>query len=481
MASRPFQSISESLHRLFDRGTVTGLGEAELLRRFVDSRDQAAFEAIVQLHGPMVLGLCRRMLQDPRDVDDAFQATFLVLVKKSASIRDPDRLGCWLFGVAHRVARRARTDVIRRNRRESAGAEEVAMTSDISDDSADVRSILDDELARLPEKYRLPLILCYLEGRTHDEAAQHLRWPVGTVRSRMSKGREILRGRLIRRGVTPAAALAVLAQRTASALPPMLLSITLRAAIHLAAESMPAGMVSAKALSLAQGVTSTMFWNQCKSFIVGLSIVAFTAGGATVAARQFGGHVPDLDRPEPTVSPAEGARPVGRKTRIAANQVLVPSADLTKFWIATTSEVDGTLPPGNRFQLYTLPSGTTGIPLMPTKADGSITALELRGGEITEGVAYSGDKKKWVAVKFHRAVHGRIVPIVDRDYAYYQVGNVYYAFSGETGTWDVLDLGGSHYMYPLRNKPTMTINCDNRIHVFNTKLGKWVGFDLPTE
>ncbi len=229
-------SIVDSVGRLFATGTATAMCEAELLERFVSQGDPAAFEVILERHGPMVLRVCRRVLEDPNDVDDAFQATFLILVKKAASIRDREVLGTWLYGVARRVAVRARVDARRRQSRERSDVEAVVMENPRGnhEEARELRALLDDELERLPDRYRDPLVLCDLEGQTHEQAAAQLRWPVGTVKSRLSRGRERLRARLIRRGVVPAGALtSFLAAEAASAVPGELLHATLRAATHL--------------------------------------------------------------------------------------------------------------------------------------------------------------------------------------------------------------------------------------------------------
>ncbi len=199
LAERPAFVLGQ-IQRLFARGTVSGLTEAQLLARFVGDRDEVAFEAIVSRHGPMVLGVCRRLLVDPHDAEDAFQATFLVLVRKAGSLGDRERLANWLYGVARRVATRVRRDRLRRRARERtdvrAGA--VAPANDVDHDELPL--VLDQEVARLPVRFRTPILLCYFEGLTHDQAAEQLRCPVGTVRSRMAKGRELLRTRLSRRG-----------------------------------------------------------------------------------------------------------------------------------------------------------------------------------------------------------------------------------------------------------------------------------------
>ena len=192
--------VFRQIDRLFGEGTLTGLGDGPLLERYLTRRDEDAFAALVDLHGPMVLGLCRRMLRDPRDIEDAFQATFLVLVRKAPAIRDRNLLSNWLYGVAFRVARRAWTRTLRRRDREASVGELEFAAEPGSTARPEFDPTLDQELSRLPEKYRAPLILCYLRGKTHDQAAAELRCPVGTIRSRLARGRDLLRKRLTRRG-----------------------------------------------------------------------------------------------------------------------------------------------------------------------------------------------------------------------------------------------------------------------------------------
>jgi RNA polymerase sigma factor (sigma-70 family) len=181
-----------------DRGHATAGGptDRQLLARFVQSGDGAAFELLVRRYGPMVLGLCRRVLGDATDADDAFQATFLVLVKKAPSIAQPELLGNWLYGVAYRIARKARAQ---RAKRAQQKAPALAMASPDPHVDAVLRELqaqLDEELERLPQKYRAPLVLCYLEGLSNREAAQRLGWPVGSISHRLARGRELLRARL---------------------------------------------------------------------------------------------------------------------------------------------------------------------------------------------------------------------------------------------------------------------------------------------
>jgi RNA polymerase sigma factor (sigma-70 family) len=175
--------------------------DAELLDRFTRSRDPGAFAALVRRHGPMVFGVCRRVLRDPNDADEAFQVTFLVLVRKAGGLRDPGRLANWLYGVANRVARKARVSAARRGRHERAAAGPDRTVPPEQPADADLRAILDEEMVALPDKYRAPLVLCYLEGLTNEAAAERLGWPPGSMSYRLARGRELLRKRLVRRGV----------------------------------------------------------------------------------------------------------------------------------------------------------------------------------------------------------------------------------------------------------------------------------------
>ena len=203
-------SIPRSLGALFDIGVVGDLSDGQLLERFTTGHREAAelaFHSLVERHGPMVLRVCRRLLDDPNDAEDAFQATFLVLLRRARAIRDRGSVAAWLHGVAARVATRARVESARRKRIERQGIRPTIGRND-DPDRLDLETLIDVELARLPEKYRRPVVLCYLEGLTHEGAAARLGWPVGTVRGRLSRARDLLRSRLTRRGVTASAALA---------------------------------------------------------------------------------------------------------------------------------------------------------------------------------------------------------------------------------------------------------------------------------
>lgn len=301
--------VLRGVHDLFARGAVAGVDEGRLLERFVSRRDDADFEALVALFGPMVLGVCRRRLADPHDVEDAFQATFLVLVRKAATIRDGARLGNWLYGVACRVSARAR--VRRLRRREVTGEVEAVETRHAGDgERRELARVLDEELGRLPEKYRAPLVLCYLQGQTYEETARRLQWPVGTVRSRTARGRELMRSRLTRRGITlPGGLLAatLASAATEAAVPQALSGATVAVAARVAAgRGVTAGVVSASVRDLTRGVLRAMLLTKVRWAVVTGALTATLASSAWVIAGAQPGEKPGVDQE------GEGASPGGK-------------------------------------------------------------------------------------------------------------------------------------------------------------------------
>ncbi len=273
-------AVLTSISQLFRLGAVSGLDDGVLLERFATRNDEAAFAALVAQHGPMVLGVCRRIVRDEHDVEDAFQATFLVLVQRANSIKDPGRLGPWLHGVARRVAMRARAQAIRRRSRsgpsqQPAVAEEPAMRHAFRADGDDVLEVIDEEVARLPEQYRGAVVLCDLEGRSYAEAARRLRCPLGTLQSRLARGRARLRTRLVKRGVAPFAVTAILAGSARAAVPDALAQATIRAAT--------AGAVSASAAALAGSIARGLVMSTVKTVAGALILAALPLAAGLVA------------------------------------------------------------------------------------------------------------------------------------------------------------------------------------------------------
>lgn len=250
---------SRDFRSLFRVGAVGGLPDEELLERFAADRDEAVFEAILGRHGPMVWGVCRRILRDPDAAEDAFQATFLVLVRKAPSIARRRLLAGWLYAVAYRTAVRARAMASRRRARERQVAELPEPEAAADDRRDDLPAILDEELRRLPAPYRIAVVLCDLEGMTQKEAAGQLGCPAGTVSSRLTRGRALLAERLARRGVALSigSMAMALAREAASAPPTGLIDATARAAV-LFATGGSAAVTSAEVGVLTREVLKTM-------------------------------------------------------------------------------------------------------------------------------------------------------------------------------------------------------------------------------
>lgn len=225
-----------------DEVGVEALTDEQLLDRFLaqtgDGAD-AAFRTLVLRHGPMVLGVCRNVLRETHDAEDAFQATFLVLARKGRTIRDRRVVGRWLYEVAYRIAVRARSHAVRRRVQERQAAKMPSTSGEYDRDLNDLMPLIHEEINRLPANYRTPIALCYLEGKTHEEAAALLEWPLGTVKGRLSRARELLRSRLSRRGVTLSAAFigVFLSEKrlVAADLPAALVDATVRNMMRLAA------------------------------------------------------------------------------------------------------------------------------------------------------------------------------------------------------------------------------------------------------
>jgi RNA polymerase sigma factor (sigma-70 family) len=262
--------------------------DARLLQRFAANRDEAAFAVLLQRHGPMVLGVCRRVLVREHDAEDAFQATFLVLARKACSIRRGDSVAGWLCEVAQHIAFRARSDAARRRTRESQVVPMPSAAAEVQAARRELRPLLDEELARLPEGYRLPLVLCYLEGKTNAEAARELGWPPGSISKRLARGRELLRGRLTRRGVTlTAVALsALLGENASAAVPAALGQAALRLVLLVSAGHEVAGAAPRLIAALANGAMRGMLLARVRTAVVVVLVMTLIATGVGVLAHQ---------------------------------------------------------------------------------------------------------------------------------------------------------------------------------------------------
>jgi RNA polymerase sigma factor (sigma-70 family) len=281
--------------------------DQELLDSFVRQRDTAAFAALLERHGPMVLGVCRRLLRDSHAAEDAFQATFLVLAQKAADVRRPEALGGWLYSVATRLARKLRADSARRDSATAGIAPAAAHADPIALVAArEIHELLDEELGQLPAKYRTPIVLCYLEGQTAAEAARALHWPASSLASRLQRALDLLRQRLARRGaVLSAPLLATALAEQSPAAPAALLQATARTATLLALGRAGGDeQVSATALALAQGLLHTMRVTKIKIAAAVMLILLTMVGLAGVSLQPLlNGQSPVAQNAEPPAAP----------------------------------------------------------------------------------------------------------------------------------------------------------------------------------
>ena len=319
MPSSSMNAVIQNLRKTVCLQNEDGLTDAQLLERFIEHRDEAAFAALVSRHESMVMGVCLRVVRNHQDAEDAFQATFLVLVRKAASIASRGLLANWLYGVAYNTALKAKASNIKRQAKEKQVTEmpDPAMAEQelLSDD---LQALLDQELSRLPEKYRVPIILCELEGKTRKEAAQQLGCPEGSLSTRLSRARVILAKRLARHGlaVSGGSLAAVLLQNAASACVPLsVASSTIKAATLFAAGK--GAMISGNVVALTEGVLKAMLLSKLKIGTIGMlvSLIAFGAGlfGYQAATAQRG-NVGTAQEEIPKEDKREGKGPKQEKS-----------------------------------------------------------------------------------------------------------------------------------------------------------------------
>jgi RNA polymerase sigma factor (sigma-70 family) len=284
------QTILKDVAALFQAGTLVGLPDRVLVERFLEGpgeQSEAAFSALVDRHGPMVLRVCRQILGNVHDAEDAGQAAFLLLARKSHSIRGMDSVAGWLCGAAVRVANRSRRDLARRRRHELEKAGRAIEQSCINSEHGGERwPELYEELGRLPDRYRLPVLFCHLEGLSYEQAAERLGCPVRTVHSRLSRAKMRLRDRLARRGVRPAIAVLSAAFAQNGLIAKAGASETWKQATVSAAVGRSAGVLSSAVILLADGVSKTMnaqFAMKCAAALLSVGIAAGGAGMGMLA------------------------------------------------------------------------------------------------------------------------------------------------------------------------------------------------------
>src|SRR5262245_18013984 len=306
--------------------------DGQLLKSFVEKQDEAAFAALVSRHGSLVLGVCRRLLPNEHDAEDAFQATFLVLFRRSRFLNRQGSLANWLYTVAYHAALRAKCNAARRQRHERQAGDMRREEPQAEHAWHVLQPVIDEEVSRLPTKYRLPVLICYLQGKTHEEAARQLAWPVGTVKGRLARARTLLRTRLTRRGILLPTALlgGGLAEKAQAAVPALLLDRTVKLVSHLVAGNVVMAFTSVSASALAEGVLKTMFVTKLKivtTILLVISVVGLGAG--TIAHRAWAGQnskaiseagapgTPNLTEQGRTPAPGGPGQADARSSRVA--------------------------------------------------------------------------------------------------------------------------------------------------------------------
>jgi RNA polymerase sigma factor (sigma-70 family) len=368
MATEQLGLVLQHLRKLIGRPIPDSDGQ--LLEQFVVRHDEQAFSSLVKRHGPMVLGVCRAVLRDSHDAEDAFQATFLVLVRRAASLDTPQSLGGWLHAVALRIALKARATAASRRERERLAMKlersNLSPTADAHDYAA-----LHEELERLPKKYRWPLILCYLQDKTHEEAARELGWPVGSMSWYLGRGRELLRKRLERRGLTVAspALVAMMVTRSPAALPAALLEATFQAALLVASgKAAVGGALSVSVAGLTRSACLAMTMARLKIAGIALMAAGMLTTGIVVMAVHRDAALPQLPG-DPDSKSDEVAH--ARETP-TANQPVLDGPDTDP------------LPPG---------------------AVARLGSTRMRPGHVVGSLAFSPDGKRLVSGNWGPGIH----------------------------------------------------------------------------
>jgi RNA polymerase sigma factor (sigma-70 family) len=323
MATSRMSKVIHQLHSAAMRWEAVDLTDGQLLDAFVKRREQAALEVLVRRHAPMIWSVCRRILDNHHDAEDAFQATFLVLVRKAPSIMPREMVGNWLYGVAQQTARKARTTTAKRQARER---QQTAMPeTDVTERElwSDLQPLLDKELSLLPDKYRVVIVLCDLEGKTRPETARQLGLPEGTVASRLARARTMLAKRLAPHGLPVSGGMlaAVLSQEAAAgAVPISVLLSTIKAVTSVAAGQAVAGVISVKVATLAEGVLKTMFLTKLKVASMVLVVMAVAAGGAGGLAYYAQATEPAITQAEAGTKNKKAERPEVEPADVQADQ-----------------------------------------------------------------------------------------------------------------------------------------------------------------
>jgi RNA polymerase sigma factor (sigma-70 family) len=389
MSTATLNEVLRRLARGMDAEMLGQESDRQLVERALAQRDAAALQAIVHRHGAMVYRVCWRVLQHTQDAEDAFQATFLVLAQKLRTVRKHASLASWLHGVAHRVSVRARQQANARRRREA----RTSLSDTMSPDDVtwkELRSALDGTLSQLPDKWRLPLVLCYLEGRTQEEAAKRLAWSKSTLRSRLEEARDALARRLTKCGITmPAALSAVLLSDcvTSAAPPPGLVARVVEAAADVAVGKTLATAASAAVAALAEGAIKAMFMTKLKTvsvvLVAAVALAAIGIGTASFPALQ----ARPTAQPDPVVEPKSAQQPAAKDDPAADRDRSDPLPEGAALRFGTSRYRQGTYI--NRMTVSS--DGKLAVVTTWDHFQGGVRAFDLTNGR----VAYTLGEAQW--------------------------------------------------------------------------------------
>jgi RNA polymerase sigma factor (sigma-70 family) len=323
MATRQINRVVEQVRKAILASDSAGVSDGQLLECFIARREEAAFALLLCRHGPMVLSVCERVLGNYHDAEDAFQATFLVLARRAGSIVPRHTVGNWLYGVAYHTALKARSMSAKREAREKQMNIMPEREAPVHDSWPELQRELDKELSRLSDKYRVPIVLCDLEGNSQKDAARHLGLPEGTFSSRLSRGRAMLAKRLARHGLTFSAgtlAVALIQNGAAASVPSVLASSTIKAADAFAAGQSAAGLVSGSVASLTDGVLKAMLLHKLKLMAAVLAVLGmFTLGGGLLTHHIAAGQQNTREPEAPAKDQAAQTKDNGKKAETPAH------------------------------------------------------------------------------------------------------------------------------------------------------------------
>jgi RNA polymerase sigma factor (sigma-70 family) len=335
MATDESNLLLQHLRRVTATTRAEYASDRELVASFVADRDDTAFATLFRRHGPMVRSLCRRVLRNEQEADDAFQATWIVFARKAHSLRASDGLSTWLYGVAHRTALKARRAAVRRRAHEAAAPVRTPAEPLAEMTVAEAQGIVDQELAGLPDKFRAPLVLCCLEGLARDEAARQLGCTASVVKSRLEQARELLRRRLGRRGLTlPAAllSLGMLGTAAQAAIPPTLAAATAKAVALVAAGTTATSVVSPQVVSLSEGVLKSMWLAKVKVVLAVVLALAVVGVGVTGMVHLRAGTKSPAPNPEAPKAQAPVAPSDTQAVAEEAEQPMLPNPEALARW-----------------------------------------------------------------------------------------------------------------------------------------------------